>query len=144
MPAAQKEKSMTENETLRAERYASGQAVLDTVHGDSGHNVIESLADIAPELGHQIVAWGYGDIYSRPGLEPKQRQLVTLGMLTALGGCEPQLEVHIDVSLNVGLTPQEIIEAFLHSSVYCGMPRALNAVAVAKKVFAERGLLPLN
>lgn len=135
---------MTENETTRAERLASGQAVLDTVHGDSGHNVIDSLADIAPELGHQIVAWGYGDIYSRPELEPQQRQLATLGILTALGGCEPQLEVHIDASLNVGLTPQQIIETFLHSSVYCGIPRALNAVGVAKKVFAERGLLPLT
>lgn len=135
---------MTENETMRAERLASGQAVLDTVHGDSGHSVIDSLADIAPELGHQIVAWGYGDIYSRPELEPQQRQLVTLGILTALGGCEPQLEVHIDASLNVGLTPQQIIEVFLHSSVYSGIPRALNAVGVAKKVFAERGLLPLD
>lgn len=135
---------MTENETLRAERFASGQAVLDTVHGDAGHGVIESLADIAPELGHQIVAWGYGDIYSRPELEPQQRQLVTLGMLTALGGAEAQLEVHVDASLNVGLTPQQIIEVFLQGSVYCGIPRALNAVAIAKKVFAERGLLPLD
>jgi 4-carboxymuconolactone decarboxylase len=135
---------MTENETLRAERFASGQAVLDTVHGDAGHGVIDSLADIAPELGHQIVAWGYGDIYSRPELEPQQRQLAILGMLTALGGCEPQLEVHVDASLNVGLTPQQIIETFLQSSVYCGIPRALNAVGIAKKVFTERGLLPLT
>lgn len=76
-------------------------------------------------------------------MAPRDRQLVTLGMLTALGGCEPQLEVHIGASLNVGLSPGEIIEAFLHASVYCGFPRALNAVFTAKKVFAERGLLPL-
>ncbi|MFC8799400.1 carboxymuconolactone decarboxylase family protein [Promicromonospora sp. NPDC057138] len=138
------EKSMSDDETSRAERFAAGKAVLDTIHGDHGHGVIESLADIAPELGHQIVAWGYGDIYSRPGLEPQQRQLVTLGILTALGGSEPQLEVHVDASLNVGLTPQQIIEAFLHSSIYAGIPRALNAVGVARKVFAERGLLPLD
>ncbi|MFD2027644.1 carboxymuconolactone decarboxylase family protein [Promicromonospora aerolata] len=134
---------MTDDETVRAERFASGQAVLDTVHGDAGHGVIDSLADIAPELGHQIVAWGYGDIYSRPELPPRERQLLTLGMLTALGGCEPQLEVHVEASLKVGLTPQQIIEAFLHSAVYCGIPRALNAVGIAKKVFADRGLLPL-
>ena len=135
---------MTKNDAVRAERFASGKKVLDSVHDDPGHNVIDSLADIAPELGHQIVAWGYGDIYARPGLKPKQRQLVTLGILTALGGSEAQLEVHVGASLNVGLTPEEIIEVFLHSSVYCGFPRALNAVAVAKKVFAERGLLPLD
>jgi 4-carboxymuconolactone decarboxylase len=65
-------------------------------------------------------------------------------MLTALGGCEPQLEVHVNAALNVGLSPAEIVEALLHSAVYCGMPRALNATFVAKKVFAERDLLPVT
>jgi 4-carboxymuconolactone decarboxylase len=134
---------MTENDAVRAERFESGREVLDSIHDDAGHQVIDSLADIAPELGHQIVAWGYGDVYARPELEPQERQLVTLGILTALGGSEAQLEVHVGASLNVGLTPQQIIEVFLHSSVYCGFPRALNAVDVARKVFGERGLLPL-
>lgn len=133
---------MSENDTTRAERFARGQAVLEAVNGDTGSRVIDGLADIAPELGHQIVAWAYGDIYARPELEPQQRQLLTLGMLTALGA-DAQLEVHVGASLNVGLTPQQIIEAFLHGAVYCGIPRALNAVGVARKVFAERGLLPL-
>ena len=64
-------------------------------------------------------------------------------MLTALCGCEPQLAVHVNAALNVGLTPQQIIEVFLHASVYCGFPRALNATFTARKVFAERGLLPI-
>lgn len=134
---------MTDTERVRAERFSAGRDVLDTIDGEAGHRVIDSLADIAPELGHQIVAWGFGDIYARPDLQPQQRQLVTLGMLTALGGCEPQLEVHIGASLNVGLTPDQIIEAFLHASVYCGFPKALNAVSVARKVFTERELMPL-
>ncbi|MEV8567225.1 carboxymuconolactone decarboxylase family protein [Streptomyces sp. NPDC051322] len=116
--------------------------VLNRVDGESGRRVVDSLADISPELGHQVVAWAFGDIYSRPGLAPRDRQLVTLGMLTALGGCEAQLDVHINAALNVGLTTEEIVEALLHSAVYCGMPKALNATFVAKKVFAERGLLP--
>ncbi len=65
-------------------------------------------------------------------------------MLTALGGCEPQLEVHINAALNVGLSATEITEALLHAAVYCGMPRALNATFVARKVFDERGLLPVD
>jgi len=130
--------------TTREERYEHGRAVLDAVDGTAGAKVIESLNDISPELGHHVVAWGFGEIYSRPELAPRDRQLVTLGMLTALGGCEPQLEVHINAALNVGLTPQQIIEALLHSAVYCGFPRALNATFVAKKVFAERGVLPLR
>jgi 4-carboxymuconolactone decarboxylase len=118
--------------------------VLDAVDGDAGDRVIDALAVISPELAHQVVAYGFGDIYARPVLAPQQRQLITLGMLTALGGCEAQLDVHINASLNVGLTPQQIVEAFLHAAVYCGFPRAVNATFVAKKVFAERDLLPVN
>jgi 4-carboxymuconolactone decarboxylase len=128
----------------REQRYERGLKTLRQIDGEAGQNVVSSLADISPELAHQVVAWGFGEIYSRPGLAPRDRQLVTLGMLTALGGCEPQLEVHVNAALNVGLSPGEITEALLHSAVYCGMPRALNATFVAKRVFAERGLLPVD
>ncbi|MEU9449403.1 carboxymuconolactone decarboxylase family protein [Streptomyces sp. NPDC048277] len=134
---------MSEN-TTREERFAHGLGVLRKVDGEAGQRVIDSLADISPELAHQIVSWGFGEIYARPELAPRDRQLVTLGMLTALGGCEPQLEVHINAALNVGLTPEQIVEALLHSAGYCGFPKALNATFVAKKVFAERGLLPVG
>lgn len=130
--------------TEREQQFARGKDVLDAVDGTAGAKVIDALAEVSPELAHQIVAWGFGEVYSRSGLEPRDRQLVTLGMLTALGGAEPQLEVHINASLNVGLTPQQIVEALLHSAVYCGFPRALNATFTAKKVFDERGLLPVR
>ncbi|WP_328321351.1 carboxymuconolactone decarboxylase family protein [Kribbella sp. NBC_00382] len=125
-------------------RYDRGAAVLNAVDGGSAPAVMEALADIAPDLAHHIVAFGFGDIYARAGLDPKQRQLVTLGILTALGGCEPQLEVHVRTSLNVGLTPTEIVEALTHAAGYCGFPKALNAIFTAKKVFAARGLLPVG
>src|SRR4051794_18256041 len=128
------------NPESRQDRFDRGMKVLTEVDGEGGQRVIDALADISPELGHQVVAWGFGDIYSRPGLAARDRQLVTLGMLTALGGCEPQLKVHVNASLNVGLTPDEIVEALLHSAVYCGFPKALNATFVAKEVFADRGL----
>ncbi|MEU6236999.1 carboxymuconolactone decarboxylase family protein [Kitasatospora sp. NPDC047058] len=118
--------------------------MLTRVDGEGGQRVVDALADVSPELAHQVVAWGFGEVYSRPGLPPRDRQLVTLGMLTALGGCEPQLEVHVNAALNVGLSPEEIVEALLHSAVYCGFPKALNATFVAKKVFGERGLLPVG
>lgn len=130
--------------TTRDERFAHGLEVLRRIDGEAGQRVVDSLADVSPELGHQVVAWAFGEIYDRPGLAPRDRQLVTLGALTALGGCEAQLDVHVHAALNVGLTPEEIVEALLHSAVYCGMPRALNATFAAKKVFAERGLLPLG
>lgn len=129
------------DEPSEQERYEHGLEVLNAIDGEAGQKVIDSLADISPDLAHHVVAWGFGDIYARPGLAPRDRQLVTLGMLTALGGCEPQLKVHINAALNVGLTKEQIIEALLHSAVYCGFPRALNATFVAKEVFTERAVL---
>ncbi|UKY51229.1 carboxymuconolactone decarboxylase family protein [Streptomyces inhibens] len=128
----------------REERYGYGMKVLERVDGEAGQRIVDSLADTSPELGHQVVAWAFGDMYSRAELPPRDRQLVTLGVLAALGGCEIELEVHINAALNVGLTATEIAEALLHSAVYCGMPRSINATLVAKKVFTERGLLPLT
>jgi 4-carboxymuconolactone decarboxylase len=127
----------------RQERIDYGRSVLDAVDGEAGQRVMRALEDVSPVLGEQALI-GFGEIYARPQLSPRDRQLVTLGMLTALGGCEPQLEVHVNASLNVGLSPEEIVEALLHSSAYCGFPRALNATFAAKRVFEERGLLPLR
>jgi 4-carboxymuconolactone decarboxylase len=127
----------------RQERIDYGRSVLDAVGGEVGQRVVRALEDVSPVLGEQAMI-GFGEIYARPQLSPRDRQLVTLGMLTALGGCEPQLEVHVNAALNVGLTAQEIVEALLHSSAYCGFPRALNATFTAKRVFEERGLLPLG
>lgn len=128
----------------REERYENGLKVLNEVDGEAGQRVVESLADVSPELGHQVVAWAFGDMYARPELSPRDRQLVTLGVLTALGGCEIELDVHVNGALNVGLTATEIAEALLHSAVYAGVPRSINATLVAKKVFAERGLPPVQ
>lgn len=128
----------------REQRYTHGLDVLERVDGEAGQRIVASLADTSPELGHQVVAWAFGDMYDRPELAPRDRQLVTLGVLSALGGCELELDVHINAALNVGLTPTEISEALLHTAVYAGMPRSINATLVAKKVFGARNLLPLT
>ena len=118
-------------------RRERGLAVLASIDGDAGRSVIDSLADVSPALSHHIAAFAFGDVYDRPGLDARSRQLVTIGVLTALGGCEPQLRVHVGAALNVGLTREEITEAILHSCVYAGFPRSLNAIFAAQEVFAE-------
>lgn len=123
-----------------ADRYRRGAEVLDEIHGQSIRDLADALQDISPDLGYQIVAWAYGEMYARPTLSPRDRQLVTLGMLTSQGGDEAELQAHIPLALEVGLTPAEIIEVFLHSVAYCGFPRAINATKVAKQIFAERGV----
>ncbi|MFD0697874.1 carboxymuconolactone decarboxylase family protein [Paenibacillus sp. GCM10027628] len=125
---------------MTTDRYKRGWEKLMEVDGEGGQRVIESLQDIAPDLGRYVIEFAFGDIYSRDGLDLKQRQLVTISSLTTLGGCEPQLNVHINAALNVGLSPNEIVEAIMHCAPYTGFPRVLNAALTAKRVFQERGV----
>ena len=120
------------------ERLERGMEMLGRVDGEQGDKVMESLADIAPEFGRLMLEYGFGDIYSRPGLSLKGRELITIAALAAKGACEPQLKVHIHGALNVGWTREEIVEAFMQISVYAGFPAALNAIFAAKAVFGER------
>ncbi|WP_283630897.1 carboxymuconolactone decarboxylase family protein [Shewanella baltica] len=122
------------------QRYVQGLAKLTEIDGEAGEKVISSLANICPDLGKYIIEYPFGDIYQREGLDLKTRELVTVAALTALGHCQPQLNVHINGALNVGCAPQEIDEVILQMSVYAGFPAALNGMFVAKAVFAEREL----
>jgi 4-carboxymuconolactone decarboxylase len=130
--------------TQHSERFERGWQRLMEVDAEGGEHVIESLKDVAPDLGRMVVEFAFGEIYQRPALDLRQRQLVTISALTTLGGAEPQLEVHINAALNVGLTAREIVEAILHCIPYNGFPRVLNAIFVAKRVFQERDVDPLN
>jgi 4-carboxymuconolactone decarboxylase len=129
--------------TENSERFERGWQRLLEVDGEGGERVIESLDDVAPDLGRFVVEFAYGEIYQRPVLDLRQRQLVTISALTTLGGAEPQLEFHVNAGLNVGLTAREVVETILHCIPYTGFPRVLNAILVAKRVFAERDLDPL-
>ena len=119
----------------------SDQYDIDSVDNqrrrDLGLQVLSRITS-NPALGHHIAAFAFGDIYDRPGLDARSRQLVTIGVLTALGGCEPQLKVHVGAALNVGISEEEIQEAILHASVYCGFPRALNATFAAQEAIDSR------
>jgi 4-carboxymuconolactone decarboxylase len=118
-------------------RYEKGWERLKEVDGAAGERVVESLADICPDLGRYIVEFGFGDVYSRPGLSLQQRELATVAALTALGNATPQLKVHIAAAMNVGLSHEEIVETILQMSVYAGFPAALNGMFAAKEVFAQ-------
>lgn len=122
-------------------RFTQGMEQLKTIDGKGGENVIKSLEDIASDLGKFIVEFAFGDIYTREGLTTEEREMITLSSLLTAGGCEPQLDVHINGALNVGISPEKVIETFLQCIPYTGFPKVLNAVFAVKKVFADRGLL---
>jgi 4-carboxymuconolactone decarboxylase len=120
---------------MEEERYTRGWKKLKQIDGEAGENVIESLKDIAPDLGKYTIEFPFGDIYSRPGLDLKSREIATVAALTALGHALPQLKVHINGALNVGCTREEVIEIIIQMAVYAGFPAALNAMTIAKEVF---------
>ncbi|MBU2700098.1 4-carboxymuconolactone decarboxylase [Sporomusaceae bacterium BoRhaA] len=121
-------------------RFEKGLKKLSEVDGNAGDHVIKALNDIAPDLGKYIVEFAFGDIYCRENLNLQEREMITLSSLMTLGGCENQLDVHINGALNVGITPQRIIEIFIQCIPYTGFPKVLNAVGVARKVFKTRNV----
>ena len=123
---------------MENERIKRGTERLKEVDGNAGERVIAALEEVAPDLGRYILEFAFGDVYCRDGLSLQEREIITIASLLTAGGCEPQLEVHINGSLNVGISPEKVIETFIQCIPYTGFPKVLNAVNVAKKVFAER------
>lgn len=111
---------------------------LAKIDGAAAEVVFDSLKDLAPDLNNLMLKFAFGTIYERGVLNFKDRELITITSLLTQGGCENQLRVHIQASLNVGLTQEEIIETFIHYAPYVGFPRDLNAIFVAKEIFTDR------
>lgn len=119
-------------------RFDKGLELLSEIDGEAGQKVIDSLQDICPDLGKYTIEYPFGDIYSRPGLDLKSRELATVSALTAMGNCIPQLKVHLHAALNVGCSETELKEVIIQMSVYAGFPAALNGMFAFKEVLAER------
>ena len=119
------------------DRYRRGWEKLKEVDGEAGERVIDSLKDISPDFARLLIEFPFGDIYSRPGLDLKSREIAVVAALTAMGNALPQLKVHINGALNVGCTRQEVVEVIMQMAVYAGFPSALNGLFAAKAVFQE-------
>ena len=102
------------------DRHDRGLKKLREIDGAAGERVIESLKDIAPDLARYTIEFAFGDVYSRPGLDLKAREIATVAALTALGNATAQLKVHIHGALNVGCSRQELVEVIIQMAVYAG------------------------
>ncbi|HEY0837863.1 MAG TPA: carboxymuconolactone decarboxylase family protein [Azospirillum sp.] len=120
------------------ERYRRGLAKLKEVDGAAGEHVVAAMREIAPDFARLMVEYPFGDVYTRPGLDLRSREIATIAALGAMGTCAPQLAVHVAAALNVGVTREEIVEIMIHLSVYAGFPATVNGLAIAQRVFAER------
>ena len=125
-------------------RYQRGLRQLQRVDGEGGVDVVESMARSFPDFAHYLVEYPFGDIYSRPGLGLREREIAVVAALCAMGNAVPQLRVHVHAALHVGCTPAEIVEVVMQMSVYAGFPAALNGLAAVREVFSDAGIeLPL-
>lgn len=122
---------------MDSSRFEKGIEMLKKIDGVGGEAVIKKLNDIAPDFGRYLIEFPFGDIYSRPGLDIKSREIATVAALTALGNAQPQLKVHIAAALNVGCSRNEILEIIMQMAVYAGFPAALNGLFTAKEVFDQ-------
>lgn len=131
---------MNQPQSTRTEssRYSRGWEKLREIDGHAGERVVAALADIAPDFAKYLIEFPFGDIYSRPQLDLRAREIGVVAALTALGNAAPQLKVHIHGALNVGCSREEVVEIIMQMAVYAGFPAALNGLAAARDVFAER------
>jgi 4-carboxymuconolactone decarboxylase len=119
-----------------SERCRRGLAKLAEIDGPEGARLLEALRAIAPDFADYVVEFPFGDIFSRPGLDLRTRELAAVAALTALGTAPAQLRLHIRGALHVGATEAEVLEVVMQMAVFAGFPAALNGIAAAREVFA--------
>jgi 4-carboxymuconolactone decarboxylase len=119
------------------QRYASGMAIRRAVLGDQHvERAQANLNDFNTEFQNLITRYAWGEIWTRPGLPRHTRSLMTICMMVALNR-EEELKLHLRAARNNGVTVDQIKEALLQSAIYCGVPAANSAFAVAQQVFSE-------
>lgn len=121
----------------KSSRYADGLTRMQTIFGPSVEAELQRLASTSPDLARVLVEFPFADIYSRPALDLKTREMLTVAALTVLGFPQGELNQHIRAALNVGCTREEILEIILQMAVYAGFPAALEAAKTAATVFRE-------
>jgi 4-carboxymuconolactone decarboxylase len=121
------------------DRYERGMRVRREVLGDEHVDAAAAAATpVTADFQELITRYAWGEIWSRPGLDRRTRSCITLTALVA-GGHEHELALHLRAARRNGLSWDEIREVLLQAAVYCGVPAANSAFAVAQRVHAEEG-----
>lgn len=119
-------------------RYDRGLDCMRNIFGPEIVSALKNLAATSPDLARCLVEFPFADIYPRPGLDLKTREMLTVAALTVLGYPQAELKEHIRGALNVGCSRDEIVEIILQMAVYAGFPAALEAIRTAAVVFGEK------
>jgi 4-carboxymuconolactone decarboxylase len=121
---------VTHDEGMRIRREVLGDEHVDAA--------IERTTDLTREFQDLLTRYAWGEIWARPGLDRKTRSCITLAALVAMNRMD-ELALHVRAALRNGLEPDEIKEVLLHTAIYCGIPAANTAFAVAERVLQPGG-----
>lgn len=126
------------NSESRQALYEKGAKVFDSSLSISADQFVKSVDAMAPGFGRLIVEMEFGDIYNRPGLDIKTRELIIVASCAALGATGiGAVKMHIPAALRHGATRAEIVESLVQVAMAAGLPTALGALQAATEVFAE-------
>ena len=124
-----------------SQQYNDGITVRRAVLGDAHvDRATAAITDFTEEFQNLITRYAWGEIWTRPGLERRERSLITLTALIA-GGHWEELAMHVRAAIRNGLTVDEIKEVILQTAIYCSVPNANHAFQVASATLREDGLL---
>ncbi|MBP8082900.1 MAG: carboxymuconolactone decarboxylase family protein [Spirochaetes bacterium] len=122
------------------ERRSKGLKLLSQVNNRTEDEILKMLSIISPvsdDLKDYIIDYSFGDIYSRPGLDLKSKEIAVVAAMTAMGNAAPQLKIHLAGALNTGSSVNEVKEVILQMSAYSGFPRSINAMIILKELLKE-------
>ncbi len=122
---------------MDGKNFRKGAEIVEAYSGTDVDSFMRRIDEIAPGFGNTVVDFCFGDVFARPGLDPKTRELMIVAALTALGNAKPQLDSHINWALRAGASRAEIVEAIVQMGVYAGIPTAMRGLDSARSVFAE-------
>lgn len=121
---------------LSEEAVERGLSFFREAHPKGAAELEAKLGAISPDLMGYAASFAFGEVYQRPGLETRERQIATLAALAALGA-QAQLKTHVGLARGLGLSADEIMEICIQIAPYVGFPAAINAAATAAQALAE-------
>ncbi|TWA78272.1 4-carboxymuconolactone decarboxylase [Azospirillum brasilense] len=130
----------TEYNQAPAERFRRGMLLLQRIGGPDFDGPINRLSRLSKDMARFTVEYPYGDVLSRPGLDLRLRQICTISALLAQASLQPQLKFHMEGLLNVGGTPDDLVELLFLSTAMLGFPIAIDSIGIVRDIFTERGL----
>ena len=118
-------------------RQQQGREMLDRVNPGAGDAMIEAFREIAPDFEQLLLGFVFADVFSRDVISLRERQLIRLGALVGLGVGPVPLRANIGSALTIGISREDVAEAFIQCLPYAGFPRVIDALGVLKQHFAD-------